>query len=56
MDALWLFLQQYGWFIGVPLLFIVVVAYILRPSARKRYEHDGEILFEDDRSKRGPKP
>lgn len=56
MDAFWQFLHQYGWFIGAPLLFVIVVAYIFRPSARKRYEQDGEIPFEDDSSDKGSKP
>lgn len=47
MNAIWSFLQQYGWFIGVPLLFLIVVAYVFRPSARKRYQRDGEIPFAD---------
>ena len=48
MATFWPFLQQYGWFIGVPLLFLIVVAYVFRPSARKRYQRDGEIPFEDE--------
>lgn len=56
MDAFWQFLYQYGSFIGVPLLFLLVVAYVFRPSARKRYERDGAILFQDDQSDKGSKP
>ena len=47
MDTIWQFLQQYGWFIGMPLFFLIVVAYIFRPSARQRYQRDGEIPFAD---------
>jgi cbb3-type cytochrome oxidase subunit 3 len=31
-----------------PLVFIAIVAYIYRPWAKKRYQKDGEIPFEDD--------
>ena len=48
MNTFWQFLQQYGWFLGVPLLFLIVVAYVFRPSAKKRYQRDGEIPFEDE--------
>ena len=47
METIWPFLQPYGWLIGVPLLFLIVLAYVFRPGARKRYQRDGEIPFAD---------
>jgi cbb3-type cytochrome oxidase subunit 3 len=32
----------------IPLLFVVVVAWIFRPAAKKRYKADGSIPFEED--------
>jgi cbb3-type cytochrome oxidase subunit 3 len=49
MNALWEFVQDYGWFIGIPILFLVVVAIIYRPGAKKEYQEDAEIPFEDSR-------
>ena len=48
METIWPFLQQYGWFIGIPVLFLIVVAYVFRPGARQRYQRDGEIPFADE--------
>ena len=44
-------LSDYGWFIGIPLGFIVIVVYVLRPGAKKRYEEDGRIPLEDKNPK-----
>ena len=33
------------WFFLIPIAFLVLVAWIFRPGARKRYEADGEIPF-----------
>ncbi len=35
------------WFFLIPLAFVVLVLWIFRPSARKRYEDDAEIPFKD---------
>lgn len=45
------FLSDYGWFIGVPLLFIIVVIYVFRPSAEKMYQEEGKIPLEDENHK-----
>jgi cbb3-type cytochrome oxidase subunit 3 len=42
----------YGWasgllFFGVPLVFIAIVFYIYRPSARKKYRQAKQLPFED---------
>jgi cytochrome c-type biogenesis protein CcmH/NrfF len=33
---------------GVPVVFLVIVAWIYRPGARRRYKSDGSIPFEND--------
>jgi cbb3-type cytochrome oxidase subunit 3 len=37
------------WWLGIPLLFVLVVLYVFRPGAKRRYRKDGEMPFEDDR-------
>ena len=41
-------LWDYGWSIGIPLGFIVIVFHIFRPSAKSDYEEDGRIPLEDE--------
>ncbi len=48
MQTIMKFLSEYGWFIGVPLTFVALVAWVYRPGARRRYQQDGTILFDDD--------
>jgi cbb3-type cytochrome oxidase subunit 3 len=43
------FLSDYGLFLGIPLAFLAVVAWIYRPSAKKRYEADGNLPFYGDK-------
>ena len=45
------FLSNYGWFIAIPLGFILVVIYTFRPSAKKIYEEEGKIPLEDKNPK-----
>jgi cbb3-type cytochrome oxidase subunit 3 len=40
----------------IPAVFIGIVLYIYRPWARKRYEHDAEIPFEDEPPAERDKP
>lgn len=47
MDTFITFLRDYGWFIGPPLVVILVAAWVFRPSARARYRKDGNIPFEE---------
>ncbi|MFO7640229.1 MAG: cbb3-type cytochrome c oxidase subunit 3 [Candidatus Competibacteraceae bacterium] len=51
MQAIAQFLSDYGWFIGIPVIFIVVVLYVFRPSARKKYEEHGKIPLQDQHVK-----
>jgi len=41
-------LQQYGWFFGIPIAFLVVVWYVFRPKHKKQYEQDARIPLEED--------
>ncbi len=43
-------IEQYGWFFGIPIAFLLVVWYVFRPQRRKRYERDARIPFEEDRT------
>lgn len=36
---------EYWHYLGIPLLFLAIVAWIYRPTAKKRYEADGNIPF-----------
>ncbi|MFO7641737.1 MAG: cbb3-type cytochrome c oxidase subunit 3 [Candidatus Competibacteraceae bacterium] len=51
MQTITQFLLDYGWFIGIPVAFILVVLYVFRPSARKKYEEHGKIPLDDQHSK-----
>ncbi|TVR57768.1 MAG: cbb3-type cytochrome c oxidase subunit 3 [Candidatus Competibacteraceae bacterium] len=51
VQAIAQFLSDYGWFIGIPVIFIVVVLYVFRPSARKKYEEHGKIPLQDQHVK-----
>ncbi len=41
-------LAEYALFLGIPLAFLLVVAWIYRTSAKKRYQADGNIPFHGD--------
>lgn len=49
MDQLINFITQYGIFLGIPVIFLVIVIWIYRPSAKKRYEADGNLPFYGDK-------
>ena len=51
MKAVTQWLQQYSTYVGIPLLLLAVVAWIYRPSARRRYEEDGHIPFDEEKDK-----
>jgi cbb3-type cytochrome oxidase subunit 3 len=40
---------EYGLYLLIPLAFLAVVAWIYRPSAKKRYQADGNIPFYGDK-------
>lgn len=41
-------LGAYLWFLGIPILFLLIVFYVFRPGARRRYRRDAEIPFRED--------
>ncbi|MDY6980709.1 MAG: cbb3-type cytochrome c oxidase subunit 3 [Pseudomonadota bacterium] len=43
---------EYLWLIGIPLIFIAIVAYVYRPGARQRYRHDAEIPLNEQSDKK----
>jgi cbb3-type cytochrome oxidase subunit 3 len=49
MDHLINLLVEYGLYLGIPLTFLVVVAWIYRPNAKKLYQADGNIPFYGDK-------
>lgn len=49
MNQLANLLMEYWLFLGIPLAFLAVVAWIYRPSAKKRYQADGNIPFYGDK-------
>jgi cbb3-type cytochrome oxidase subunit 3 len=48
MTSLLDLLSRYGWFFGVPIVFLVVIAWVFRPGAGRRYRKDAKMPFEDD--------
>lgn len=51
MNQLATFLAEYGLYLGIPLFFLALVAWIYRPSAKKRYQADGNTPFYGDKKK-----
>jgi cbb3-type cytochrome oxidase subunit 3 len=48
MQTFMTFLSEYGWFVGLPLVLLAVIAWVYRPGARRRYQGDSEIPFDDN--------
>jgi cbb3-type cytochrome oxidase subunit 3 len=48
MDELIRLITAYGLYLGLPLVFLGIVIWVFRPSARKRYEAGGKLPFQDD--------
>jgi cbb3-type cytochrome oxidase subunit 3 len=41
-------LYQHGWWLfGIPAVFLLIVLWVFRPGAKKRYQKDGEIPFHE---------
>ena len=49
MDQLVDLFAKYGLFLGIPLVFLGIVIWIYRPSAKKRYQADGNLPFYGDK-------
>jgi cbb3-type cytochrome oxidase subunit 3 len=43
-------LGEYWLYLGIPLVFLAIVAWIYRPAAKKRYQVDGNIPFDRDKN------
>jgi len=50
-------LSEYYIYLGIPLVFVAVVLWVYRPSAKRRYEADAKIPFAEDArtDKAGPR-
>lgn len=44
-------LAPYLWLIGIPLLFLLLVLYVFRPGAKRKYRNKAQIPFEEDEDK-----
>lgn len=51
MDDIINFIVQNAFFFGIPLIFIGVVIWVFRPSAKKRYQADAKLPFDSDKKK-----
>lgn len=40
---------EYALYMVIPLAFLAIVAWVYRPSAKKRYQADGNIPFSGDK-------
>lgn len=43
-------LIEYWLYLGIPLAFLAIVAWVYRPAAKTRYQADGEIPFEGSKN------
>lgn len=43
-------LAEYWLYMVVPLIFVAIVIWVYRPSAKRRYKADGEIPFDAGKS------
>jgi cbb3-type cytochrome oxidase subunit 3 len=41
---------EYWLYLGIPLVFLAIVACVYRPTAKRRYQADGNIPFEGDKN------
>lgn len=48
MDSFMDLFAEYGLFLGIPLVFLVIIVWVYRPGSGKRYREDGQIPFQDD--------
>jgi cbb3-type cytochrome oxidase subunit 3 len=39
------------WYIGIPLVFLIIVIYVFRAGARRRYDRDARIPFEENNTR-----
>lgn len=46
-------ITEYWLYLGIPLAFLVMLVWVYRPAAKRRYQADGKIPFEGDESEVG---
>ncbi len=44
----WDLLGTYWWYFAIPVAFLIVVLYVFRPGAKRRYQKDAEIPLRDE--------
>jgi cbb3-type cytochrome oxidase subunit 3 len=49
MNQFFNMLTEYGYYLGLPLALLAIVAWVYRPSAKMRYQADGTIPFNEDK-------
>ena len=49
MTQIFSLLMEYGYYVGIALALVAAIVWIYRPSAKKRYEADGNIPFREDK-------
>lgn len=49
-------LSTYGLFLGIPILFLLVVLWIYRPGAARRYREDARLPFPEGEEGARPPP
>jgi cbb3-type cytochrome oxidase subunit 3 len=50
MTQIAIMIGEYWLYLGIPLVFLAIAAWVYRPNAKKRYEADGNIPFEGDKN------
>jgi cbb3-type cytochrome oxidase subunit 3 len=40
---------DYGFYVGIPLALLAIVIWTYRPGAKRRYEADGDIPFDENK-------
>lgn len=43
-------LAPYVLWLGIPVAFVILVLWIFRPGAKRRYQQDGKIPFDEDQT------
>ena len=44
--------SSYVLYIGIPVLFVLIIFYLFRPGARRKYRRDAQIPFKEDKEQR----
>jgi cbb3-type cytochrome oxidase subunit 3 len=49
-------MSTYGLFLGIPILFLLIIFWVYRPSARRRYREDASLPFAEGEKSAWPPP